>query len=280
MDFTQSESTRESFNPEMPSLRSEQIMEEISNNKGAQGVPGALTNTPPPGGEIETEEEKNNTATGSTPLPKSSSKRSVKNFELDREVSHTKKSVGILRKLSISVNINDKVAIVNNQSTRQSRTPEEMKRIEKLIMGAVGYDAARGDNIEVSNLSFKEAELAIEIPEPSFIDKMLENPSAIGWIKKGTGVLIALILAFGILGPAMKRLMATPAGIAAPREALPSSVPNIEEPMELQLPQQEKMARLKGPSVYEESLNMARKMVEDDPKRVAQLMKTWVAIDG
>lgn len=47
IDFTSYEQTQEMFNPELPSLRSEQTMQEKRNaSSDAVGVPGTLSNTP------------------------------------------------------------------------------------------------------------------------------------------------------------------------------------------------------------------------------------------
>ena len=43
VDFTQTESTQESFNPDLPAIRSEQSSEEQSQGSSAGGIPGALT---------------------------------------------------------------------------------------------------------------------------------------------------------------------------------------------------------------------------------------------
>ena len=47
LDFTVTEQTQESYNPDLPALRSEQTYEEKMVGSGVQGVPGALSNTPP-----------------------------------------------------------------------------------------------------------------------------------------------------------------------------------------------------------------------------------------
>jgi flagellar M-ring protein FliF len=37
---------------------------------------------------------------------------------------------------------------------------------------------------------------------------------------------------------------------------------------------------LPGPKSYEKTLDAARNMIEDDPKRVAQVVRKWIAEDG
>jgi flagellar M-ring protein FliF len=41
-----------------------------------------------------------------------------------------------------------------------------------------------------------------------------------------------------------------------------------------------KPVQLSGPAAYEDTMEAARKLVDNDPKRVAQLVKTWIAEDA
>ena len=47
IDYTATEQTRESFNPDLPAVRSESLLEEERRGGGPGGVPGALSNEPP-----------------------------------------------------------------------------------------------------------------------------------------------------------------------------------------------------------------------------------------
>jgi flagellar M-ring protein FliF len=38
--------------------------------------------------------------------------------------------------------------------------------------------------------------------------------------------------------------------------------------------------QLPGPRSYEKTLDAARNMIQDDPKRVAQVVKKWISEDG
>jgi flagellar M-ring protein FliF len=106
VDFTVTEQTQEMFNPDLPALRSEQTTEDISTLSAIQGVPGALSNQPPPAGvapEIAVGE-----GSGSTQTPTSSSKAATRNFELDKTITHSRLASGIVRRLSVAVVVDDK----------------------------------------------------------------------------------------------------------------------------------------------------------------------------
>src|SRR4051812_13862094 len=110
IDFTAVEQAAETFNPDLPAIRSEQKLTETrSGGDAVAGIPGALTNQPPASGqtpEIATPQ------TADTPAPKPSSnnrEQSTKNYELDRTVSYTKHQQGTLKRLTVAVVVDDKI---------------------------------------------------------------------------------------------------------------------------------------------------------------------------
>jgi flagellar M-ring protein FliF len=106
LDFTITEQTRESFNPDLPAVRSERLLEESRVGAGIGGVPGALSNEPP-GTASAPEEVADATGEGvetaSTAKPESIRTQTTRNYELDRTISHTKPSLGSIRRLSVAV---------------------------------------------------------------------------------------------------------------------------------------------------------------------------------
>ena len=111
IDFTSTEQTRETFNPDLPAVRSERLLEEERVGKGTGGVPGALSNEPPlesQAPEVAGGEGAENIGAEVQSQPGSSRKQTTRNYELDRTISHTKPSTGVLRRLSVAVVIRDK----------------------------------------------------------------------------------------------------------------------------------------------------------------------------
>ncbi|HLF11107.1 MAG TPA: flagellar basal-body MS-ring/collar protein FliF, partial [Gammaproteobacteria bacterium] len=83
LDFTVTEQTRESFDPNVAVVRSEQTSEDSRNGADAQGVPGALSNQPPQAAAAPA-------VAGSAEQPLAVSRSAVRNFELDKTISHTR----------------------------------------------------------------------------------------------------------------------------------------------------------------------------------------------
>ena len=142
LDFTSSEQTQESYDPERTAVRSEQLVEEQSSrNGGASGIPGALSNQPPEAGTVTPEgtaalDQENK---GSSPIRSSS--RSIRNFELERTISHTRYASGAIKRLSVAVVIDDGQKIgEEGEIIRLPRSPEEIENITTLVKETMGFD--------------------------------------------------------------------------------------------------------------------------------------------
>ncbi len=292
LDFTVVEKTRESFNPDQPALRSEQSQEELSKLSAVQGVPGALTNQPPAAGNAP--EQATGEGAESAEEPINSSKRFTRNFELDKTISHTRLPTGTLRRLSVAVVVDDRLqADAEGNVTQMPRSPEELTRFETLVREAIGYNEQRGDSVQIVNAAFKPPLPVEPLPEPP----LWEQPWFWDLVRQVGGVLLVLLLIFGVLRPTMKRLTSPavvegaegaegaaagaggaggPEATFAGREEGLEGALGEEDEVAAALPPGEKV-RLPGPGSYESTLEAARQLVRDDPKRVAQVVRRWIA---
>lgn len=279
IDFTMTEQTQESYNPDMTALRSEQIREEARvGSNGAMGVPGALSNQPPGGGvapeeAVETDEEGNPVP---TPRPESSTKSATRNFELDRTISHTRAAPGQIRKLSVAVLVDERRTANgagNVESTPLSEA--EMTRINALVSDAIGFNQARGDSLNIVNAPFVAPEAMEPLPEKPIWEQ--------AWVwtvaKQIGGALVVLFLIFGVIRPAFRDMSKVPAQQRAdsnndsmtPQQAL-SNNSGVSS---------DEIAKLaKGSDQMEEQLTNVRSLVQQDPALVAQVVKNWTAGDA
>lgn len=281
IDFTVTEQTQERYNPDQPALRSEQVNEEQLRNAAAGGVPGALTNQPPAAGNAP-QDAAGAGAEGADAI--NSSRQSTRNFELDRVISHSRMSPLSLRRLSVAVVVDDIAqAGAEGVLTTRERTPEEIERLTELVREAVGFDVRRGDSVRVMNSSFLVPEQIADLPEPPLWEQ--------GWfldiVKQAGGLLLVLILIIVVLRPTMKRLTATHAELAD--ETSRAGGARVEGPLGpdgqpvaageegLLLGSDGEPIQLPGGGRYENIMDAARTLVDEDPKRVAQLIKTWMS---
>lgn len=270
LDFTRTESTREAYNPDAPAVRSEQSFEEEVNGSAiAGGIPGALTNTPP--GQAEAPEEIDAAAGNQTQAEETGQvrRRSTRNYELDRTISHTRNVPGSIRRLSVAVVLDVKQGVdADGNPVATPYTDAELARFTTLVKEAVGFNAVRGDSVQVINAEFTPPVQLEEVPAEPFWEK----PGFWSILKQVGGALLALLVLFGVLRPVMHSLAShRPTRIVDPQTG--------EELSEDQLSLSGSgggQPRLPKAATYEDNLNMARQLAAQEPKRVAQVVKSWL----
>ncbi len=285
VDFTVIEQTQESYDPDMSALRSEQINEQQSRLNEIQGVPGALTNQPPAAGNAP-EQAGGQGGEGEAATPINTSKRATRNFELDKTISHTRLPSNNLRRLSVAVVVNDKVVLGEDGTPQRiQRTPEEITRITNLVKETVGFNIQRGDSVQVINESF----YIPAPPEPLPELEIWEEAWFWDAVRQAGGVLLVLLLIFGVLKPTMNRLTAQVVTQGAEGEGVAGGGVAGEGGLEGTLEgaggeglalEGDETIKLPGPGSYEKTIDAARGMIENDPKRVAQVVKKWIAEDA
>ncbi len=280
IDFDQIEKTREEFDSDQPSIRSERKVEEQSKGTNAPvGIPGALSNqAPSTAGNI----GKSLLANSIIDPPSSNSRQSTLNYELNKTISHTRYSVAKIRRLTVAVVVDNKMELVAQQPekptdpkekpapvkkvlTSVERSKDEMLKLSILVKDAIGFNALRGDRVNVINASFVVPDKIEALPEIP----IWKQDWVLDIAKQALGVIFVLYLVFGILRPVMRKL-ATHQPVAAVQEATEDEVD--EDQVTLSDDSQQKLL-----ASHEENLNMAKSMVSQDPKLVAQVVKNWVA---
>jgi len=275
IDFTVNEQTQESFNPDTPALRSDQTTIEQSSGALDGGVPGALTNQPPGAASV----QENTGVEVANATPSSSHRREIRNYELDKTISHTRFSMGRLKRLSVAVVVDDKLTVAGGNTTRLPRTPEELSRLSNLIKEAVGFNVQRGDTVNVMNSSFTLP----SAPEPLPEVPIWEQGWALDIGKKILGGLLVIIVLFGILKPIMRSLATQSREMIPVNAATGSSRDSGVEGMAedtVTLGAAQDVPAIPAPGSYEQNIITANKAVEQDPKLVAQVVKNWVSADG
>jgi flagellar M-ring protein FliF len=279
LDASVTEETREQYRPDSQIVRSEQTSEQLSRDgAGPQGVPGALTNQPPvpgtaqpPGAPTAAAQAAATPDASSGPTPQNTARESTRNYEIDRTLAYTRQPSGRLQRLTVAVLIdNVRATAADGKVSETPLAPEQIERITQLVKDAVGFDEKRGDTVSVVNTSFLQ-EAAQPAGEVESIP-LWEQPMIRDIAKLVAGLVILLVLVFSVLRPLVKGLLspARQAFAAPPMEASVAGAPRGPAPA----------TQAAQPLAYEQQLAQARTLVSQDPKRVAQVVKTMVAQDG
>jgi len=286
IDFTRTEKTLEEFSPDSKAVRSEQINEQNSGSgNGAEGVPGALSNQPPDEATQTTgSADARQAGTFGSANASRSSRQSTKNYELNKTISHIVGPGTSLTRLSVAVLVDDlQVIDEEGEITRKPLDQQALDRITILVKDAVGYIEARGDTVNVVNASFYTPAAPEALPELA----VWEQPWVWDAGKQAVGALFILIMLFGVIKPVLRNLAeggknAQQAMVPAAADAngmAAAGMPMAAGQAAL-ADNSAQMPGLPSPSGTDNQLDSAKNLVQEDPARVAQVVKTWVNSDG
>lgn len=290
LDFSQTEKASETFNHDNPALRSEQTSSDTRTEPNANaGVPGALSNQPPNTGGNPTAASPaaggkpagQNASTQTAATPTQQTQNATRNYELDRTVSHVTDPAGKVARLSVAVVVDNKqVTGKDGKTTSVPFTPEELTRLTELTKNAVGFNATRGDSVSVINEAFRGA-VAEEEPQGT---PFYERPGMLDLIKQGLGVMIALVVGFFVLRPILKGLL-KPVPMPMSNVALAGPVPTVSVMVDDDDMAPDRVStspQLGSPALlaYEQKVGLAKRMAAENPKQIAQVVKSWVSDDG
>ena len=293
LDFSQTEKASESYDGANPALRSEQTSSEQKHDDAGAEVAGALSNQPPNTVAQPTAAKPNagtppnpatpanpataNARTAQTSTPSDTSSSSTRTYELGRTISHVSDPAGRLVRLTVAVAVDDKMS-PDGKGKSVPLSTQELQHLTDLTKNAVGFDEKRGDSVSVINQAFSNA----PVEDAPVSEPFWQRPGMLDLIKQGAGILIALLIAFGLLKPMLKGLLRGP----EPLPALAGPIPTVSVRINDDLPNndREDQVRISSPQIqsmaYEQKIGLARKLVQENPKQVAQVVMNWVGDDG
>ena len=284
IDFTRSEVTEELVDPERNALRSEQRSSDTSSELTARGIPGATANQAPTQTEV-TREQGDKGAEGGVANRSSSE---VKNYEVSRTISTTRKPGTKITRIQASVLVRD-LEVINVETGLpevQAVPQEKLAEIEKLVINAIGLDLERGDSLTVSSSAFVSTLKGVTKP-------WYDMEWAVTLMKQGMTILIMAVVVLGVIRPLISRIM-VPAAAGAPGEAMVSLDDDAEvEQVEIQEGEslEDIKAKLKPKkaaispemldtaNTYDDKVAVIRMIVGDEAGRVSNVFKTMIQSD-
>lgn len=285
IDFTEQEQTLEQYQPnsepEKMAIRSRQTsLSEQGNRRGAGGVPGALSNTPPAPAtapltqplntpaDDNKEKTTGNSANREPAQPYNNRSDETTNFEVDRTLTHTKSNTGRIQRLSVAVVINH---LPQGEEGKPGPIGEaELTRINALVKEAIGYNAARGDSVNILNSAFNGV---VEAPVPPF------------WKQESFYVLlmaIARYLVIAIIAWVMWRKLVQPAWTRHQETTirrLEMEKEAREEEIAAKKRAAEKNNRDRAQQRVDTELNgqQLRELAEQEPRVIALVIRQWMS---
>lgn len=281
LDFSKLEQTSESYgpngNPQQSAIRSQQTSSSTELAQGgASGVPGALSNTPPQPASAPIVAGNGANAPQTTPV--SDRKDQTTNYEVDKTIRHLEQPMGSVKRLSVAVVVNyQPVADAKGHVTMQPLPPAKLAQVEQLVKDAMGYDAKRGDSVNVVNSAFSTAsDPYADLPWWRQPDMIAMAKEAAKWLGIAAA---AAVLYFMFVRPAMRRAFPPPEpaapALAAPED--PVALDGLPAPEKAEEPDSLLLGFESEKNRYERNLDYARTIARQDPKIVATVVKNWVS---
>jgi len=190
LDFSRTVETEEKFDPDSQVARSEREKNEKneSDSRPSEGAPGGAANLP-------------DRSAGSNSLAKTANSENndrVVNYEIDRITRRVENPTPRVDRLSVAVVVDGARSLdENGDVVRTPRTEEEMESYRRIVAKAIGFDKARGDQIEVAHVLFVQPAIPADLGDPLEEGLTLSNPAILG----GAGgiLLIAGVMTFLLL---------------------------------------------------------------------------------
>ena len=294
IDFSVVENTDEKYRPNQEpgsaAIRSQQSSESGQSGGAASGVPGALTNQPPPDpvapittpapaaragtppgaaapGQLKMSAELGSagTAPRSAGATGNSRKDVTTNYEVDRSIRHTQQGAGGIKRLSVAVVVNYRGSTAA-AGKRAALTAAELEQIRNLARQAMGFSAERGDSLNVVNSPFAADTDAPDLP-------MWRQPENIE-IAKSSGKylllgLLALYLWLAVLRPLLRKHLQPPAPAGAAGANSAGARAETAEQVPPLRTQAERDQR------HQANIQYAQELAAKEPAMVAMLIKHW-----
>lgn len=282
MDFSAVEETQKRFNPDLPAIRSEMTIEENNIGGLAVGIPGALSNQPPVNSNIPEKAGEGNAATSA---PSRNHKEATRNYELDTTISHKRQQTGVIRRVSVAVAVDYKLATnAEGETTQVPRTQQELANIRRLLQGGVGFNMQRGDVLEVVTVPFVKAATTevIEVP-------IWEQPWFIKVVRLALGALVIIVLILAVVRPMLKKLINPDDTLEEyDEDSLSSGVDLGDSTIDMLTQEFDEGAvgfapdgTLQLPDLHgdEDLLKAVRALVANEPELSSQVVKAWLTED-
>lgn len=286
MNFDRITTNSESYDPDGQVVRSTQNVEErADSNERNNSRSVTVANNLPDANANQNGGSKNNAT-------QSSRTEETVNYEISKTIRQHVREMGTVRRLSIAVLVDGTYAAdKDGKKQYKPRDNSQLQNLAKLARSAVGYDAKRGDTLEVINMQFVTA-LGDEVDtvEPLF------------GLSKGDYFRIAEIFVLAAVGILVILLVVRPL-VARTLEALPSALaaatdqnlladqspdtPALTGPAETgiggenELDQEEMVdvARIDG-KVRASALKKIEEIVERHPEETIGILRQWMSEDS
>ena len=288
IDFSRQESTSEIYDPNSDAsnqtIRSKQQIEnsQLASSNIIGGVPGALSNqpVPTPSAPIDGESDSKDKDDKQKMYHLQSNK--TLNFEVNRQVIHSKIPEGRIKRLSVAVLVNykfisaDEITSANEENSEQEAVEkwvkldqEELTHIEALARQAMGFSDLRGDSLTVANLKFTD-----QIEDENAAMVFLQKHEVFDMLKVAIKYLIYILILWFAWRKVLRSIW-----IKIQRQYLNTDNRSSDGTMASEDKLDYKAHSKLQQKIFEDNMQQQqyiRKIVEKDPRVMALIIRGWM----
>lgn len=267
------EHTEELYEPSKTALRSEHKTEESSGTTeaGVAGVPGAKANLP---------DAKEGDGADAAPAGGGGIRKSqTRNWEVQRITNKEVTPPGEIRRLNVAVVLNGKYEKHGEKSVFVPRTDDEVLAMTAIVKRAVGFNADRGDAVEVRAVQFARVDAGDDVVAPDPLGKARK------WLPYAAAGLLAILLLTAVI-LVVRRNKAKAAKELALREAqtvtvdqLAAASAGLDRTVQLGT-EEARTLLLEEPNTagVEEIRARALELAAKDPATAAVVLRRWLGV--
>ena len=289
LNFDRMTQNEEIYDPASQVARSTQTAEEASKESeaGAQNI--SVTNNLPGANQ--------SAGSGTGPSSDSSRTEETTNYEISKTTRNLVRETGEVKKLSVAVMLDGTYKTDDKGvKTYQPRSKEEVDRITALIKSAIGFDANRGDTIEVANMQFADIETAPEDDGQKLFG--FERSDLIDAVEILTVAIMIVLVVLLVLQPMVGRLLAvegapsddnasgnndqallpgmpSQAAIAGPASYAQYDAPNLPDDNDSMIDVQKVEGRVKA-----SSLKKVEDIIAAYPEETVSVLRNWMTSES
>jgi flagellar M-ring protein FliF len=277
-DFNRITQTSDRFDPEGRVVRSSQSREETTapdNREGQVTVGNELPNANQRPAETTSTREQNRKT------------EEIVNYEISRTTKTEVVEGARISRISVAVvvdgnyNKNDKGELVY-----EPRSKEEIDRISALVRSTIGFDAKRGDQVEVANLRLAETPAAPISEQPTGIWALLQftKDDIMRGVELAVMALLSLVVLLLVVRPLVRRIIGTEAPAAKHNAPKGEATINVEPsgPIVIPINKTAKMidiAQVQG-QVHAQSLEKVGALADSNPDETVSIIRGWLHEDA
>ena len=280
MDYDHSSETSETYDPDSKVVRSTQTVEQNATDTNGGGAAVSVASALP-----------GQQSSGSSDVKSNSGRtEETTNYEISKVVKTSTVAGGAVKKLSVAVVVD---GIEGDNGSYKPRSAQDMKEIDTLVKSAIGYDASRGDQVQVVNMPFARVDTGVGTPAPTPL-LGLDGPDWFKIIEAAILSLTALLIGLFVMRPLIARMFAPVSYGGAPVQLMSGSpvagqlaAPSSQNfdaasqagqaPAQIPPPRESMIdiSRIEG-QVRESSVKKVGEVVQAHPEEALAILRTWL----